>query len=100
MKLRRRWIAVGLVVLWALFGMATSGAEESVPYGTLTEFSTGISAEAEPAEITNGPDGNLWFTELAAGQPVGRITPTGEVTDFSTGITPGSFPDAITAGPD
>ena len=48
--------------------------------------------------ITAGPDGNLWFTELAG--RIGRITTTGVVTEFSAGITAGSGPYGITAGPD
>ena len=53
--------------------------------------------------ITNGPDGNLWFTDPAAGK-VGRITPAGQVTEFAV-PSPDNGPSrgagsAITAGPD
>jgi len=77
------------------------------PSGTVTEFRGAIAPHAPrytPAPvpwrgITAGPDGNLWFTEPAAGR-IGRITPTGTVTEFSAGISAGSGPWDITAGPD
>src|ERR1700687_3806642 len=65
----------------------------------VTEFSTGITAGAQPWAITAGPDGNLWFTEIS-GNRIGRITPLGVVTEFSAGITAGAVPYGITAGPD
>jgi streptogramin lyase len=99
MKFQRRWIAAGLVALWGLGGAASAAAEPE-PYGTLVEFSAGIAPESEPAEVTKGPDGNVWFTQLGAGAPIGRITPLGEVTALSTGISPGSEPFGITTGPD
>jgi hypothetical protein len=64
----------------------------------VTEFSTGISAGAGVVDITAGPDGNLWFTEVP--NKIGRITPLGVITEFSAGITPGTDLSGITAGPD
>jgi streptogramin lyase len=58
----------------------------------------GLTANSQPACITTGPDGNLWFTERNASQ-IGRITPTGTVTEFG-GLTANSGPYGITAGPD
>ncbi len=69
------------------------------PSGTVTEFSTGVSANSQPVGIAAGPDGNLFFTE-ASGDRIGRITPSGTVTEFSAGLSPDSFPTGITAGPD
>ena len=66
---------------------------------TITEFSAGISPNAQPLGITRGPDGNLWFTEIE-GNRIGRVTPLGVVTEFSAGMSPGAFPLGITAGPD
>jgi streptogramin lyase len=68
------------------------------PAGVLTEFSTGISVNAQPAQIVTGPDGSLWFTETS--DRIGRITTGGVVTEFSAGITPGSEPFGIAVGPD
>ncbi len=51
--------------------------------------------------ITDGPDGNLWFTEFA-GNHVDRITTTGSITRFpaADALSSGSFPLGIAAGPD
>jgi len=73
------------------------------PAGKVTEFSAGIAADAYPAGITVGCDGNLWFSEYddeteAGVSQIGRITPKGKVTEFSAGIT--GAPSGITAGPD
>ena len=35
-----------------------------------------------PLGIAAGPDGNLWFTEAATGNRIGRITPTGTITEY------------------
>ncbi len=56
-----------------------------------------------PSAITEGPDGNLWFTDPAA-RAVGRITPAGQVTEF-TPPSPDAGPslgagNAITTGAD
>src|SRR5262249_10171393 len=46
---------------------------------TTTEFSLpGLSSD--PADITTGPDGNLWFAELAG--KIGRITPRAPSRSF------------------
>ncbi len=58
---------------------------------TFTHFSTGLTADSNPAGITLGPDGNLWFTE-AVGR-IARIKPAGgEITEFSSPLSaaPGS----------
>ena len=63
------------------------------------EYSAGISAGAQPVDITAGPDGNLWFAEFV-GDRIGRITPSGVVTEFSVGISPSAEPRGIKVGPD
>ena len=72
----------------------------------MTEFSTGLTVANAPADITTGPDGNLWFTEQGILQGIGRITPTGSttallalpaaaqgtpVTEFSVTLETGTF---------
>jgi streptogramin lyase len=52
----------------------------------------------QPAQITPGPDGNLWFTEQL-GIGIGKITTSGVITEFQV-PTPGSVPFGITSGPD
>ena len=37
--------------------------------------------DALPWDITLGPDGNMWFTELA-GRNIGRIKPKGRIKEF------------------
>ncbi len=39
--------------------------------GIFTEFRV-IAARSAPSDITNGPDGNIWFTDLGA-QKIGRL---------------------------
>jgi streptogramin lyase len=59
---------------------------------------------SEPSSIVSGPDGNLWFTETAAGK-IGRSTPHGDIIEFvvpasdQTDLETGS-PEFIIAGPD
>jgi virginiamycin B lyase len=65
--------------------------------GTVKEFQI-PTADARPAGITAGPDGNIWFTEWN-GNKIGRITPSGEVTEFAI-PTPKSRPSSLTIGPD
>ena len=74
--------------------------------GNITEYSTSINPGVfdtygyPPAQITVGPDKNLWFTNANASEVgtnfVGTITTAGAVTVYSTGDTP----QGITSGPD
>ena len=73
--------------------------DRCVPSVTVNEFTSGITGVA-PADITKGPDGNLWFTEANPANNglttmIGRITPQGQVTEFTTGIT-GFAPAGLT----
>lgn len=73
-------------------------AAESAQGVRITEFplpSAGISTL--PNGIAAGPDGALWFTNLA-GARIGRITTSGAVTEFP--LAPGASAGAIVAGPD
>jgi streptogramin lyase len=49
---------------------------------TIEEFAI-PTAGSQPAVITRGPDGNLFFTESGADR-IGRITPSGVITDVPT----------------
>jgi virginiamycin B lyase len=66
------------------------------PYGSATEFASGITNCSNPTEIVTGPDKNLWFTEPGADK-IGMITTSGKVTEFP--LTTGAKPQGITAGP-
>jgi virginiamycin B lyase len=65
--------------------------------GIITEFRV-QTKNSNPAGITVGPDGNLWFT-LRLGNTIGRITPAGVITEFAI-PTANSRSEGITAGPD
>jgi streptogramin lyase len=86
---------VARALLFASIGLVCDSAWAQV----VTEFSTGITAGAAVVAITQGPDGNLWFTEEGLDR-IGRITPLGAVTEFSAGITAGAQPRGIARGPD
>ena len=62
----------------------------------VTFFPT-LTPDAGPADITAGPDGNVWFTEGQISR-IGRITPTGACTVFDPTSNAGLI--AITTGPD
>jgi virginiamycin B lyase len=58
------------------YGTTSSGGDQIgriTPSGQITEYSTGLPADAQPTAITAGPDGRMWFT-LSAANKVGTIT--------------------------
>ena len=98
--MRHARLAVVATLSGLVLGLGFDGtAARAVPAVTITEFSAGIPAAANPAGIVTGPDGNLWFTEDETNQ-VARITPRGVVTQFPGGGPPGSGPANIAVGPD
>ena len=57
---------------------------------------------SQTIDITNGPDGALWFAEWN-GDKIGRITTSGNITEYPLPISCGGLncgPAGITAGPD
>jgi len=77
--------------------------------GKITEFTT-PTPFSNPAGITVGPDGNLWFAEYSyevsgkpgvqhGGNKIGRITTAGQITEVAI-PTPYARADGITSGPD
>jgi streptogramin lyase len=73
------------------------------PSGEYKGFWMGIDPGSQPWEISNGPDGNLWFTELQsavsrASDNVARITPSGTVTQFRLTGEQNRAPWGIAAG--
>ncbi|HVU00645.1 MAG TPA: hypothetical protein VHE30_02805 [Polyangiaceae bacterium] len=81
------------------------------PGGTVTEFPVPLTAPSYRGiglvDITNGPDGALWFTEYDDNQ-IGRITTTGLLTEFPLPSPVQTVPEdpkvvgayGIAAGPD
>jgi streptogramin lyase len=90
--------ALALLALLALLSGAPTASAALI--GEVSEFSTGITPSSQPSKITEGPEGNLWFTErnTFSGNRIARITPTGEVTQFP--ILEDSLPQGIALGPD
>jgi virginiamycin B lyase len=64
---------------------------------TAQEFSI-PTPDSVPVSITNGPDGNLWFTESRANR-IGRIAPGGSFVEYPLALA-ASGPWQIVAGPD
>jgi len=78
----------------------------------MTSFPIPTVGIVQPTAITQGSDGNLWFTENGADR-IGRMTPKGVLTEFALPAVPApagssagsspqplSTPNAITSGPD
>jgi streptogramin lyase len=78
-------LAVGLV-------LSLGSAALAAPVGALTQFKV-PTANSQPRAITNGPDGNRWFTEgtefTSAPAKIGRITPAGSITEFAPDVAAG-----------
>jgi virginiamycin B lyase len=95
-SIHRLSVVVAVFVVFASLARAREVSHLSASQ-TITEFSL-PSAESNPASITAGPDGSLWFTEPNLAK-IGRITTGGIITEFAV-PTPQSQPLGITAGPD
>jgi streptogramin lyase len=81
----------------ALLGaLALTAPASAAPTPVATLFPT--SPTSEPASITAGPDGNLWFVETATNS-VGKVTPAGVVTEYPVPTAISNLQN-ITAGPD
>ncbi len=85
-------VAFAAMVVSSVMDLADAAAGQSI-----REYPIPTVASS-PAGIASGPDGNLWFTEVA-GNKIGRITPAGVISEFPI-PTPGSGPLGITTGPD
>jgi virginiamycin B lyase len=70
---------------------------DPVGTGTFTSF-TVPTPGVEPACLTIGVDGNIWFTEYG-GNRSGRLTVMGDFAEFPI-PTMGTVPHDIVAGPD
>jgi streptogramin lyase len=70
----------------------SAGAAVAAPGSKLKQFKV-PTANSQPRDITNGSDGNRWFTEgtefTGAPAKIGRITPAGVVTEFEAGLDDG-----------
>jgi len=68
-------VVASLFLLGALF---TATEAHALP-GAVTEVT--LAAGDSPTDVTDGPDGNVWFTDNG-NQTVGKVTPAGVVTAY------------------
>jgi virginiamycin B lyase len=68
----------GVLLVASLMLLGAESRANTSPH--LTEYNV-PTANAEPYDITLGPDGNMWFTEENA--KIARITLTGGITEFT-----------------
>lgn len=66
------------------------------PFPTVVGIYPIPTSTSDPFGLTTGPDGNMWFTEGAAGN-VAKVTPAGQITEYPLGR---SRPWGVTTGPD
>src|SRR5437016_1705221 len=59
--------------VWFINGAGIAKIDNS---GHVTTYSAGLDSGATPYDLTNGPSGDLWFTDNGA-KAVGCITPSG-----------------------
>jgi streptogramin lyase len=93
--------------IWFTEQSANGGAGsigKITPPGAVTEYPlpprTGGPPVNVPSGIVAGPDGNLWFTEIANGA-IGNITPSGAITTYKLpGAGAAAAPSCIAAGSD
>jgi streptogramin lyase len=72
--------------------LSLGSAALAAPVGALKQFKV-PTANSQPRAITNGSDGNRWFTEgtefTSAPAKIGRITAAGSITEFTAGVADG-----------
>ena len=80
--------------VWFINGAGIAEIDSS---GHVTTYTAGLDPGATPYDLTNGPLGDLWFTDNGA-KGVGYITPSGAIHEFSA--PGGDVPLQIVAGSD
>ncbi len=94
--------ALSVLLLSSLVSSKPAYAATSVNshYGGMIAFQTFLvqNRVSHTYGITSGPDGALWFTEIA-GNTIGRITTTGVITEYTL-PNANSAPKGIASGPD
>jgi virginiamycin B lyase len=81
--LRLYVLAFALAAGFAIVLGAMLSAAQAAPFASFKQFRVPTD-NSQPRSITNGSDGNRWFTlgtEFVPSQ-IGRITPAGEITEF------------------
>jgi streptogramin lyase len=96
-----RWPRGWFLLAFGAVASLAPGWSAVVAAQTFTEVVV-PTADSQPNGIVTGPDGNMWFTEIA-GNKIGRITPAGVITEFplpNNSQGQSSQPRAILVGPD
>jgi streptogramin lyase len=79
-------------VLAGSLALSLGTAAIAAPIGALKQFKV-PTADSQPRAITNGSDGNRWFTEgsefTSAPAKIARITPAGVITEFAPDVADG-----------
>jgi len=88
----RRFARATATVLVAGLALLMGSAAVAAPVGGLKQFKV-PTANSKPRAITNGSDGNRWFTEgtefTSAPPKIARITPAGDITEFAPDVADG-----------
>jgi len=88
----RRFARATATVLVAGLALLMGSAAVAAPVGGLKQFKV-PTANSKPRAITNGSDGNRWFTEgtefTSAPPKIARITPAGDITEFAPDVDDG-----------
>jgi streptogramin lyase len=88
----RRLARAMATVLAGGLALVLGNAAVGAPVGGLKQFKV-PTANSQPRAITNGSDGNRWFTEgtefTSAPAKIARITPAGDVTEFAPDVAAG-----------
>lgn len=91
---RGRWPRVAATAIMVAAGASPPAGASTK--GVFTEYA--VAPGSGPTQITVGPDGRLWFTELSAAK-VGAIDAGGNLQEYAIGDATAE-PGEITAGPD
>jgi virginiamycin B lyase len=79
-------------VLAGGLALSMGSAAVAAPIGALKQFKV-PTANSQPRAITNGSDGNRWFTEgtefTGAPAKIARITAAGDITEFAPEVADG-----------
>ena len=88
----RRLTRVIVMMLSTGLALSVGIAAAAAPVAGLKQFRV-PTANSQPRAITNGSDGNRWFTEgtdfTSAPAKIARITPGGVITEFAPDVTDG-----------
>ena len=88
----RRLARAMATLLAAGLALSLGSAAVAAPFAGLKQFKV-PTANSKPRAITNGPDGNRWFTEGTEFTPapakIARITTAGDITEFAPDVADG-----------